>query len=125
MIREKIDKERELTIHVFSGVILAEDLIEAVKTIYQSEPTPNHLWDLTAADLSQLKGQDLSGLSKFAKQQAPDRKGGRTAFVSSSALGFGLARMYQSFAEGYGQQVDIKVFHSREEAENWISKVPD
>jgi len=125
MLEEYIDKEYQLTVHIFSGVVRAQDLMDAVKKLYESELTPHHLWDLTAADLSSLQGMDLDDLAKLAKQSAPDRKGGRTAIVSSSDLGFGLGRVYQAYAEYSQQRVEIKIFHARDEAEAWIKMATD
>lgn len=120
MISDYIDKEKELTIHVLSGTILVDDLIGIVKSMYDSETTPNHLWDLTEANVSQIQADDLDRLATFAKTYSPTRIGHRTAFVSTSDLGFGLSRMYQIFAELAKQRVLIGVFRSREEAEQWI-----
>ena len=123
MIREHIESERQLTIHICSGIILKQELIDAVKALYDSETTPNHLWDITDSDFSQITGIELEGVAKFAKQCAPTRIGGRTAFVATDDLGFGLARMYEVFAEQVGQRVEIRVFRSRKKAEKWLSAV--
>ncbi|MBN1833631.1 MAG: hypothetical protein JW896_16125, partial [Deltaproteobacteria bacterium] len=103
MIHQHIKSGKLLTIHICSGTILKQELINAVKALYDSEPSLNHLWDFTETDLSQIKGDDLKDIAEFAKQYAPTRIGGRTALVSDSALGFGLARMYEAFAENAGQ----------------------
>ena len=121
MINKDIDSERQLTIHVLYGRILIQELSDAVKELYNSGPTLNHLWDLTEADLSQIRGDDLRKLATFVKRYAPARVGGRTALVAINDLGFGLSRMYEVFAEISDQQVEIKVFRSRKEAEKWIS----
>ena len=123
MIREHIESERQLTIHICSGIILKQELIDDVKALYDSVTTPNHLWDIIDADFSQITGVDLEGVAKFAKQYAPTRIGGRTAFVTTTDLGFGLARMYEVFAEQVGQRVEIRVFRSRKKAEKWLSAV--
>jgi hypothetical protein len=121
MIHQHIESERQLTIHVCFGTILKQELIDAIKTLYDSGPTPNHLWDLTETDLSQIKGDDVKEIAEFAARYAPIQMNGRTAFVSTSSLGFGLARMYEAYAENAGQSAEINVFRSPEEAEEWIS----
>ena len=123
MIHQHIKSERRLTIHTCYGTILKQELIDAIKALYDSGPTPNHLWDLTETDFSQIKGDDVKEIAEFAAQYAPMRMGGRTALVSASSLGFGLARMYEAFAENAGQSTEINVFRSPEEAEEWISAV--
>lgn len=124
MIHQHIESERQLTIHTCSGTILKQELIDAIKVLYASECTPNHLWDLTETDLSQIKGNDLQEIAEFAKQNAPTRIGGRAALVSASNVGFGLARMFEVFAENAGLPVEIDVFRSPREAEEWISAIP-
>ena len=123
MIHQHIKSERRLTIHTCYGTILKQELIDAIKALYDSGPTPNHLWDLTETDFSQIKGDDVKEIAEFAAQYAPMRMGGRTALVSASSLGFGLARMYEAFAENAGQSTEINVFRSPEEEEEWISAV--
>lgn len=120
MIENIRDREKQLTVHILSGEISIQDLIDAVKQLYDSAPTPNHLWDLTAADMSKIEGEELQDLANFAKQASPSRVGGRTALVDTRDLGFGLSRMYRVFAEVSDQRVEIGVFRSREEAEKWI-----
>jgi acyl CoA:acetate/3-ketoacid CoA transferase len=123
MVHQHIESEKLLTVHICSGTILKQELINTVKALYDSEPTPNHLWDLTETDFSKINADDLKDIAEFAKQYAPTRIGCRTALVAASALGFGLARMYEAFSENTGQCVEISVFHSRKEAEEWISAV--
>jgi len=122
MLKEFLDEQRQLTVHVFTGVVLAKDLIEAVKALYASGPTPNHLWDLTEADISAVKSEDLREIALLVKQAAPSGRSGRTAIVSASDLGYGFSRVYGAFAELTGQSVEIRSFRSRTEAEEWIAE---
>jgi acyl CoA:acetate/3-ketoacid CoA transferase len=87
MIHKHIKSERQLTTHTCSGTILKQDLINALKALYDSEPTPNHLWNFTESDLSQFKGDDLKEIAEFAKQYNPTRIGSRygTAVVVNNA----------------------------------------
>ena len=124
MIHQHIESERQLTIHTCSGTILKQELIDALKMLYVSELTLNQLWNFTETDLSQIKGDDLQEIAEFAKQNSPMRIGARTALVSASSLGFGLARMFEVFAENAGLPVQISVFRSPEDAKEWISAVP-
>lgn len=123
MLEEYIDEENHLTVHVFTGTVLGKDLIEAVKALYAAGPTPNHLWDLTEADMSAVKSDDLQEIALIAKQSSPSGRNGRTAIVSNSDLGFGLSRMYGSFAEMSGHGIEVRPFRSRKEAEEWIAEL--
>jgi len=122
MLDEFVDSENQLTVHVFTGVILAKDIVDAVKALYASGPTPHHLWDVTEADMSRIKSEDLQEIASLAKQSAPGGRNGRTAIVSTSDLGFGFSRMYGTFAELSGQSVEIRSFRSRREAQDWIAE---
>jgi len=122
MLKEFLDEQHQLTVHVFTGVVVGKELIEAVKALYASGPTPNHLWDLTEADISAVKSDDLQEIALIAKQSSPSRRAGRTAIVSTSDLGFGLSRMYSTFAEMSGHSAEVRSFRSREEAEAWIAE---
>jgi acyl CoA:acetate/3-ketoacid CoA transferase len=124
MIHQHIESEKQLTIHTCSGTILKQEFMDAIKALYASEYTPHHLWNLTGSDLSQIEADDLQEIAEFAKQNTPTRIGGRTALVSDSIVGFGLARMFEVFAENVDLPVEISVFYSPEEAEEWMSSVP-
>ena len=89
MIHQHIESERQLTIHTCSGTILKQEIIDAIEVLFASERTPNHLWNITDTDLSQIKGDDLQEIAEFTKQNAPTRISDRTALVSASNLGFG------------------------------------
>jgi hypothetical protein len=93
-----------LTVHVLTGVILPEEIIEAVKSLYASNPTLHHLWDVTQADLTQINPKALDKIA------------------ASSDLGFGFGRMYEAFARVSGQMVEVRSFRSRREAEDWIAE---
>ena len=123
MLEEYVDEKNRLTIHVFTGVVLAKDIVEAVKALYAAGPTPNHLWDLTEADTSAIRSDDLQEIALLAKQSSPSGRNGRTAIVSNSDLGFGLSRMYGTFAEMSGHGIEVRPFRSREEAEEWIAEL--
>lgn len=67
MIHEYVESERQLTIHTCSGTILKQELINAIKPLYDSESTPNHLLDFTETDFSQIKGHELKEIAEFAE----------------------------------------------------------
>jgi hypothetical protein len=125
MFYQHIESERQLTIHTCSGTILKQEVIDVLKVIYSSEPTPNHLWDLTGADFSQINGDDMQEIAEFVKQNAPREIYGRIALVSASSLAFGLARMFEALTDHAGLPVKMNVFRSLEEAEEWVSAVSD
>jgi len=122
MLEEYVDTARQLTVHSFNGPVSASDLLEAVQRLYASGPTPNHLWDLAAADLSSIRREDLENIARLAKQTATPGRKGRTAIVAPGDLGFGFSRMYSTLAELTEQSVEVRSFRSRDEAEAWIEE---
>jgi len=124
MIRDHKDIDKQLTVHTCSGIISIEELLGAVKTLYDTGPTPNHIWDMTDADLSHIKGKELQKIAQFARKYAPSGRDGKTAIVTSTDLSFAFGRMYETFADLSGQKVEVKIFRSIREAEDWIFATP-
>ena len=124
MLEEYIDEENHLTVHVFTGVVLAKDIVEAVKAQSASGPTLHNLWDLTDADMSRITNDDIQEIALLVKQAAPKGRTGRTAIVSASDLGFGIGRAYSTLAELFGQSVEVQSFRSQQAAKEWISEFP-
>ncbi len=120
MIKDEIDRQRQLTVHTCSGKITFEELQDAVKQLYDGEPTANHLWNLEQADVSGISVEDITRLARFAKEYAPSRRSGKTAIVSSKDLGFGMARVYEIYADLVEQTVQLKTFRALEEAYSWL-----
>jgi hypothetical protein len=52
----------------------------------------------------------------------PDRKIGKTAYVTSYVALFGILRMMSAFAEDYNIQHEQHVFKSYDEAIEWIQQ---
>jgi len=120
MIKSYVDKTKDLTIHVCTGKITLDELITEIKSFYDREPTSHNLWDLTEADVSELKSEDLRHIAKFPKEYVPSRVGGKTAIVSAEGVGFGLGRMYSAFAESANLRVEVQVFRTVDNANVWL-----
>ena len=125
MIQDILDKSRQLTIHICSGIVSSEELLDAVKVLYDTGLTPNHLWDMTGADMSAITVETMRKIAELAKSRSSSVVGGRTVLVSSSSLTFGLSRMYEAFAESAGLKSEVRAFSTREEAEKWLIAPPE
>lgn len=124
MIESSRFEERGFTRYVCTGVVTLEDLMAAINGFYGSDPTPNSLWDVSAADVTQIPTGGMRQLAEFAKVRAAVRAGGRTAIVAGDPVGFGLARMYEAFAEVTGHEIQVRVFQDRGDAERWLAEEP-
>ena len=120
MISDQVDILRDLTVHTCSGAVTGEDLLCAVKALYDDGPTLKHLWDMTNAEVSSVDGPKLRQIADFAKSSAPSGVGGRTAIVAPSNLAFGLGRMYEAFARSAGIKTEVRVFRSLGEGRDWL-----
>jgi len=121
MIRSHVDSRKQLTTHTLIGKITVEDLLAEIKKFYDTEPTPNNLWNLLDADLSRIDSIDIERLAQFPQEYVPSRVGGKTALVSSDNYAYAMSRMYEMFAEIAGQKVQIQVFRSLEDAQTWLA----
>ena len=120
MIRTRRQPRHQLTLFTCSGKVLPHEIENKIKEFYDKQPTPNVVWDLSDADISGMSAVDVRQLAERTKQLAHSRKGEKTAIVASVDMPFGLARMYQTFAELAGQESQVEVFRSRKEALAWI-----
>ncbi len=120
MIRTHVDSRKQLTTHTLIGKITVEDLFAEIKKFYDTEPTPNNLWNLLKADVSKIDSFDIKKLAQFPREYVPSRVGGKTALVSSHDLAYGLSRMYKMYAEIAGQNAEIQIFRSLEDAQTWL-----
>ena len=87
-------------------------------------PTLFVLWDISQASFSDVTGDDLRKVVLTARPLAESRAGGKTAIVCSSGADYGLARLFQTYAELYDAPIDIKVFTSLDESLAWLSIDP-
>jgi len=120
MIRKSTDTERDLTVQTCLGDVSAREIREAIVSVYDGEPTRHQLWDLTGANLAAIQKESIREFAKLVADHGNSRPGGKTAIVSPVDLGFGLARMYGAMADITGQQVQVRVFRSLDEANAWI-----
>ena len=104
-----------------SGVFTYEDVIQALKDFYEGDVTPNMVWDFTDADLSEMTSEHLRLIVEFAVSKARLRKKGRTAFVATKDFEFGIARMFDTFAEMGKHTIPTYTFRDMDKAIEWIN----
>ena len=111
--------------HVVSGEVSFSEIIKAIELFYKEKPTKNVMWDFRDADLKALLSlsyNNLQDIAKFTKQHRELRKSGKTALVVSTDVGFGLGRMYGTFAEIQNLSHSVHVFRSMDEAMKWLEE---
>ena len=112
--------EYDLRVHTSRGELVLEELLETLRSLYESpefRPEQNSLWDVREARLEGLSSDQVKRIGDlvsghWGKQAAP-----KSALVASKDLAFGLARMYEARLESRGQ---VRVFREMEEALSWL-----
>ena len=121
-IETKYDLAKALTIIKAVGKMKADDFHEWTANYYTGTVTSLALWDLTEADLSEIQTEDLRNDAEHTKALAEIRKGGKTAIVSANSLEYGLSRMLETFYDMEEVPFEIQVFHTINEAMEWLSE---
>ena len=119
-IEKVVYREKNLTIISAFGDFLFDQIIEVVDQFYASETTFNLLWDLSQADVSTTTKYEIEQIIEHSKKYAHLRAGGKTVFVMSNDLNFGLARMFEILSEIKKLPLSIHVFRKMEEALRWL-----
>jgi hypothetical protein len=115
-----VDPERDLTIHTVNGILLPTALHSGFIDFYNGSPTKYLLWDLTNADMCQIKGEDIKHIVKSTKEYAHLRPNGKTAWVATRDLNFGLSRQYSVLGEVFEHPIKIASFRDYDSAIDWL-----
>jgi len=110
------DVERDLTVFTAEGVLLADDVLQAVQSFYDGELTLNVLWDISGADVSSIQWPDIEKIVQISVAHGDTRVGGKTAVVATEDITFGLSRVYEMIKEPEHLPFQTRVFRSLEDA---------
>ena len=114
----------DLTVHRVRGVLQGDDLRRTGKRFYAQAVTLNVLWDFSGADLTQIPSEEIIGSIGEVKAYAHSREGGRTAFVLTADVNFGLGRMVEMASESMGMPFEFRSFRFMDQAANWLGIDP-
>jgi len=117
-IETSIDYQLDLTVHTVSGNLTSQELLDKLETYYQGKPTKLILWDFMNATWSGITSDELKHLVHKAKKYS--RKRGKTAFVFSSDIDFGIGRMIEAYAVINRYDYEFYSFRDRKDAEKWL-----
>ncbi|MFL5544798.1 MAG: hypothetical protein ACJ792_08825 [Gemmatimonadaceae bacterium] len=112
-----IDGKQRLVISRLSGVVTNDEVYnhnKRLRTDPQFDPNYRQLIDLTGITEVRI---DTSTVTASAQDQY-FTPGARRAFIASTDVTFGLARMFALRAEASGHT--IEVFRERRQAEDWL-----
>ena len=117
-IETSIDYQLDLTVHTVSGDLTSQEILDKLETYYQGRPTQLILWDFINTTWSGITNEELQELVRKAKKHS--RKGGKTAFVLSTNIDFGIGRMIETYAEIERYDYEFCNFRDRKDAEKWL-----
>ena len=78
------------------------------------DPSFGRLWDIREAR-STLSGEEVRGIAEVVRKFVGGR---RSAVVTRTDVGYGLARMYSALVEEAG--IDVQAFRDMDEAMMWL-----
>lgn len=119
--------EAKLIICVHTGKVPDEEFLIRYKSLFEGDmfaPTMNLLIDLRQTDSSQRSPEGLRRFAEFAKSKfAGAGTRPKIAVVAPTDLSFGLARMYEVFADSIPW--DFVVFRAVDTALAWLRAPQD
>jgi len=121
-ITRSVQQEKQLAIFTVSGTPSFEELMEVLKHFYEKHPTRDLLWDLRNGTIESLYYDELDTLSDYVQQSGEVRAGGKTAFVVSRGLDYGVIKMIGTFMEIKNIPIQTMRFHSMEKAVQWLEE---
>ena len=116
-----IEQENDLTIFTVEGELTANEIIKYSSKFYDKKPTKKILWDATKGSVSKITSGEFRKIAKEMKKFTKKREGGKTALVGSFDADFGLARMYEVYAESEELPVSYGIFRDIDEAKEWLN----
>ena len=126
-LKYHIRPEYNLIILVHIGTIPDDEFINFYKSLYEKDPlltTMNHLVDLRQTDSTPRSSSVLSQFAEFMKGRVTETaERPKVAVVAPKDLSFGLARMYEVFADQV--KWDFVVFRDIDAALAWIGLPED
>lgn len=106
----------------FEGVLSVRRMESVIQEVVDRDdfvPGMGTLWDLRAADLSNVTSGDLRYLRQSRTDLAPRRGAGRVALLATDDLTFGISRMVEASTAVPG--ISIMVFRDEGQAVSWVS----
>ncbi|BBO77127.1 hypothetical protein DSCW_45440 [Desulfosarcina widdelii] len=120
-IQRHTDQAKRLTILTATGEVLVDEIVEVVSAFKDDLPALNILWDFRKAYLTEsFESEFTRGIAKLAKTSVGLRRDGKTAYVASSDLVFGMCRMFTTQLGLEGALHSTMVFREMDEALKWL-----
>ena len=109
-----------LTLHRISGALSGDEIRFTAKRFYDQNVTLHVLWIFTNVDLSGIPSDELAHIIDELKTYTHSRAGGKTAFVLSETVNYGLGRMVEILAQAMDMPFEFRSFKTLDEAQAWL-----
>ncbi|MBN1904550.1 MAG: hypothetical protein JW927_05575 [Deltaproteobacteria bacterium] len=119
-IEKEVIGDKAVTVFKVKGKMLFDQVIDEITQFYEKGLTQNTVWDFTGADGGHITSDEIQKIAFHAKGFGHLRENGKTAFVISSSLAYGLGRMYDSLAQVFNHPVRHGIFRSFDDAILWV-----
>lgn len=112
-----VEHDSAVAVASCTGVFGLEEARAGVSKLWRTEDWPGGavVWDGRSAEFN-LSSEDIRELAQFVKLNQPAPPA-RVAFVTQTAVGFGLARMFGAYRDQ--PETDFQVFRDIDEAIRW------
>jgi hypothetical protein len=115
--------EKALTIFTIVGSAGREEILQVVDNLTDEERTPNIIWDATDGTVGGMHYRDIKYIAEKIRGGHGSRADGRTGLVAGTALDYGMARMFATYASIKGLSVRYKCFRALGDAVDWIDQM--
>ena len=119
----EIKSEGDLLILSVTGNLTAEEIEAVIQEHYQKASVKDVIWDLTNGTIITISNSSFKDLVKAVKESLASgaRQGGKTAYVGSADVEYGILHMCSAFADMAKVPISYNVFRTIEKARSWIS----
>ena len=125
-IESQIDDAISLRTHLVRGTIRLPEISAFMARLYATASLTadfNALWDLRAADFSEVTQTDIKELADFMREHWAEKRKNKVAILVTAPFHFGLARVYEQLV-GRPAHGKIMIFRELDPAQAWLAK-PD
>jgi len=121
-IERHTDPSNTLTILTATGELTPDDFMEIVTAFKEDPPALNILWDFREAyPADSFRSGNTMEIAALSKSAIGSRRDGKTAYLATSELVFGMCRMFTTQLDVRGALHKTMVFDEMDKALKWLS----
>ena len=119
-IETVFDDTQDLGIYTVTGEIILQQLLDAMQAGLNEKRTSLVLWDFRKGRFMDMSSSEVQRTMGELRPLAIRRGSGRTAFVVSSDVEFGVGRTLEAFLEMEDLSVNVRFFRDMPAAREWL-----